>query len=103
MTLELTLSRAEMKRLAGKLVAGSRDQANYRAITDVEAAKQVGRRNRNLLLWCRRCVRSGHCFWTDRPGFESRPGAFPQCGLRGGRSHCVLLFKKYVLQDLVIY
>ena len=50
MTLELTLSRAEMKRLAGRLVAGSRDQANYRAITDVEAAKQVGRRNRNLLL-----------------------------------------------------
>ena len=33
MTLELTLSRAEMKRLAGRLVAGSRDQANYRAIT----------------------------------------------------------------------
>ena len=23
-----------------------------------------------------------------RPGFESRPGASPQCGLRGGISHC---------------
>ena len=23
-----------------------------------------------------------------RPGFESRPGAAPQCGLRGGISHC---------------
>ena len=30
----------------------------------------------------------GFCpsFWTTLPGFESRPGAFPQCGLRGGRS-----------------
>ena len=23
-----------------------------------------------------------------RPGFDSRPGASPQCGLRGGRSYC---------------
>ena len=23
-----------------------------------------------------------------RPGFESRPGAAPQCGLKGGISHC---------------
>jgi hypothetical protein len=41
MTLELSLSRAEVKRLASRLVSGSRDQANYRALTDVEAAKKV--------------------------------------------------------------
>ena len=28
------------------------------------------------------------CLWIACPGFESRPGASPQCGMRGGRSHC---------------
>ena len=28
------------------------------------------------------------CLQIARPGFDSRPGASPQCGLRGGRSHC---------------
>ena len=28
------------------------------------------------------------CLWAARPGFESRPGASPQCVLRSGRSHC---------------
>jgi hypothetical protein len=40
MTLELSLSRAEVKRLAGRLVT-SRDQANYRTLTDIEADKLV--------------------------------------------------------------
>jgi hypothetical protein len=40
MTLELSLSRAEVKRLAGRLVT-SRDQANYRTLTDIEAEKLV--------------------------------------------------------------
>ena len=26
--------------------------------------------------------------WAARPGFDSLLGASPQCGLRGGRSHC---------------
>jgi hypothetical protein len=41
MTLELSLSRAEAKRLASRLVSSSRDHANYRTLTDVEAAKKV--------------------------------------------------------------
>ncbi len=42
MTLELSLSRAEVKRLATRLAAtSSRDQANYRTLTDVEASSQV--------------------------------------------------------------
>ncbi len=41
MTLELSLSRAEVRRLAARLVT-TRDQANYRTLTDVEAAKKVG-------------------------------------------------------------
>jgi hypothetical protein len=40
MTLELSLSRAEVKRLASRLVT-SRDQANYRTLTDIEADKLV--------------------------------------------------------------
>ena len=28
-------------------------------------------------------------------GFESRPGASPQCGLRGGRSYCNTVQKKF--------
>ena len=28
------------------------------------------------------------CLQIARPGFEYRPGTSPQCGLRGGRSHC---------------
>ena len=28
------------------------------------------------------------CLWIARPGFESRPGASPQCGLSGSISHC---------------
>ena len=30
-----------------------------------------------------------------RPGFDSRPGASPQCGLRGGRSHCYTIQINY--------
>ncbi len=41
MTLELSLSRAEVKRLAGRLVTSTRDQANYRTLTDIEAEKLV--------------------------------------------------------------
>ena len=26
------------------------------------------------------------CLLTARPGFESRPGAYSQCGMRGGKS-----------------
>ena len=28
------------------------------------------------------------CLRIARPGYESRLGASPECGLRGGRSHC---------------
>ena len=43
--------------------------------------------------WTRRCGGKwftcySPCLWIARLGFESRPGAFPHCGLRGGRSHC---------------
>ena len=31
-------------------------------------------------------------------GFESRPGASPQCGLRGGRSYCNTVQKKVLFQ-----
>ena len=35
-------------------------------------------------------------WWSSaRPGFESRPGASPPCGLRGGRSHCNTVQIKY--------
>ena len=32
---------------------------------------------------------------SARPGFESRPGASSQGGLRGGRSHCEYFLIKY--------
>ena len=35
------------------------------------------------------------CLWIARPGFDSRPGASLQCGLRGGRLHCNTVQIKY--------
>ena len=51
----------------------------------------LGRRRGGLVKeawWSRGSVLSCPCLWAARPGFESRPRASPQCGLRGGRSHC---------------
>jgi hypothetical protein len=41
MTLELSLSRAEVKRLAARVGGPNRDQLNYRTLTDVEDGHQV--------------------------------------------------------------
>ena len=37
-------------------------------------------------------------YWLESlpPGFDSRPGASPQCGLRGSRSLCNTLQIKYM-------
>ena len=32
-----------------------------------------------------------------RPGFKSRPGEFPQCGPRGGRSHCNTVHSRWAV------
>ena len=67
-------------------------------------------RYRTMIVWCPKVMEIVVCIRRcgglvvrvpARTGFESRPGASPQCSLRGGRMHCNSVKKNVGLGGLL--